>query len=39
MKKCYKVFGNYSHLFSFIQCSKNTEKDEYEIVNLILQKM
>ena len=24
--------------FSFIQCSKNTEKDEYEIVNLILQK-
>ena len=24
--------------FSFIHCSKNTEKDEYEIVNLILQK-
>ena len=24
--------------FSFIQCSKNTKKDEYEIVNLILQK-
>lgn len=24
--------------FSFIQCNRNTEKDEYEIVNLILQK-
>jgi hypothetical protein len=38
MKVFNKISDNYFIFISFIQCKKNTEKDEYEIANLILKR-